>query len=86
MYKETFSEKEQLWRDLKGWQFDRSEHGSLYDRGSADSYYGRGPRPHYGGIGGCPHPECTDLSPDEVKEYMAGYNYNERYGDKKDWG
>jgi hypothetical protein len=86
MYDEKFSDNEQLIRTLKGWQFNRKEHGSLFDRGSADSYYGRGPRPHYGGIGGCPYPETTDLSPDERAEYMAGYNYNERYGDKKDWG
>jgi hypothetical protein len=79
-------EKDDMWRELKGWQWVRKNHGSLYDRGNADSYYGRAPTPHYGGIGGCPHPEERKLTDEERAEYMAGYNYNERYGDKKDWG
>lgn len=70
---------------LKGLQFVRKEHGSLFDRGSADSYYGRPQRPHYGGVGGSVLPKTTDLTAEEVAEYMAGYEYNERYGDKKDW-
>ena len=79
-------EQEQVVRALKGWQFVRERHGSLYDRGSADSYYGRARDPHYGGVGGDSGPRVDQgLSIDEIKEYYAGYEYNERFGDKKDW-
>ena len=37
----TATEQERLIKILKGWQFDRKQHGCLFDRGSADSYYGR---------------------------------------------
>jgi hypothetical protein len=26
------------------------------------------------------------MSDEEIAEYNAGYNWNEQYGDKKDWG
>ncbi len=63
------------------------KHGNPFDRGSADSYYGRGRDPHY-------WPEGTykgkrvDLKPgtEAYDAYMAGYDYNEEMGDKKDWG
>ena len=84
MYPEI-SEQERVVRALKGWQFLRSEHGCLYDRGSADSYYGRARRPHYGGVGGESGPRVEVTDPESVAEYLAGYDYNERYGDKKDW-
>jgi hypothetical protein len=83
---ETDKEQEQVVRALKGWQFVRKNHGSLYDRGSADSYYGRPRDPHYGGVGGESGPRVDQkLSIEEIKEYYAGYEYNERFGDKKDW-
>ena len=79
-------EKQRVIDLLKGWQFDRKQHGCLYDRGSADSYYGRPRDPHYGGVGGDSGPRVgRELSIDEIKEYYAGYEYNERFGDKKDW-
>ncbi len=79
-------EKQRVIDILKGWQFDRKQHGCLYDRGSADSYYGRPRDPHYGGVGGDSGPRVDQgLSIDEIKEYYAGYEYNEQYGDKKDW-
>jgi hypothetical protein len=81
------TEQERVVQILKSqWQFDRKKHGSLYDRGSADSYYGRVRDPHYGGVGG-ESGERVDqgLSIDEIKEYYAGYEYNERFGDKKEW-
>jgi len=66
-------------------QFNRKQHGSLFDRGSADSYYGRPQEPHW-------YPESsyngnivTDLTPEEVQEYLAGYDHNEQFGGKKDW-
>jgi len=86
MHYEKFSDKEQMWRDLQGEQFDRKRHGGLYDRGSADSYYGRPPSPHWYPEGSGKGEMITDLNPSERAEYMAGYMYNERFGDKKDWG
>jgi hypothetical protein len=83
---ETQTEQERVVRALKGWQFDRKQHGCLYDRGSADSYYGRPRNPHYGGVGGDSGERVDQgLSIDEIKEYYAGYEYNEQFGDKKDW-
>ena len=79
------SEQQAVVRALRGWQFDRAQHGSLYDRGSADSYYRRAPNPHYGGVGGDSGERVRVHDKASVDEYMAGYNYNERFGDKKDW-
>ena len=87
MYLPLLTEKEQkaVVRALRGWQFIRKNHGSLYDRGSADSYYGRPQNPHYGGVGGDSglRVEVTDAK--SVDEYRAGYDYNEQFGDKKDY-
>jgi hypothetical protein len=82
---ETQTEQERIVSALKGWQWDRKQHGCLYDRGSADSYYGRQPAPHYGGVGGDSGERVRVHDKASVDEYMAGYNYNERFGDKKDW-
>jgi hypothetical protein len=83
---ETQTEQERVVRALKGWQFDRKQHGCLYDRGSADSYYGRRRDPHYGGVGGDSGRRVDQgLSIEEIAEYYAGYDWNERFGDKKDW-
>ena len=79
-------EQEKIVRALKGWQFDRKQHGCLYDRGSADSYYGRPRDPHYGGVGGDSGPRVDQgLSINEIQEYYAGYEHNEQFGDKKEW-
>jgi hypothetical protein len=78
-------EKDQVVRILKGLHWNRNQHGGLFDRGSADSYYGRGPSPHYGGVGGPLQDRITELNDDERIEYMAGYTYNERLGNKKEW-
>ena len=65
-----------------------SRHGGAFDRGSADSYYNRDPRPHF-------FSEATYMSAEieerfmtkvQIEEYLAGYEYNEQFGDKKDWG
>jgi hypothetical protein len=81
----TDSEQEKIVRALKGWQFIRKNHGSLYDRGSADSYYGRPRGPHYGGVGGESGPRVEKLTAEERSEYLAGYDYNEQHGEKKDY-
>jgi len=80
------TKQERIIRALKGPQFVRDRHGSLYDRGSADSYYDRSPNPHYGGVGGDSGDRVAVTDEESVAEYMAGYRYNEQYGDKKDWG
>ena len=62
-------------------------HGGAYDRGSADSYYHRAARPHY--FVGDTYQSTEVLAQPGSPEwaaYMAGYEHNERYGDKKDWG
>jgi hypothetical protein len=78
-------EKEQVIRLLRGPQFDRELHGGLFDRGSADSYYRRPRQPHWYPNGTGVKPIVTDLTDAEREEYLAGYEYNERFGDKKDW-
>ena len=79
-------EQERVLKILKGWQFDRKQHGCLFDRGSADSYYGRPRDPHYGGVGGESGPRVDQgLTIAEITEYYAGYEYNERHGEKKDY-
>ncbi len=60
-------------------------HGSPFDRGSADSWYHRGRDPHKGGVGGNSGPRVTDLTPEEIEAYHAGYDWNEKFGGKKDW-
>jgi hypothetical protein len=60
-------------------------HGSLFDRGSADSYYGRPCDPHYYPQGSYNGERVTDLTDEQVKEYLAGYDWNEKHGDKKNW-
>lgn len=65
-----------------------ARHGGPFDRGSADSYYGRGRRPHYftGATYNSTELEAVDMSQTEIDDYHAGYDYNEQFGDKKDWG
>jgi hypothetical protein len=67
-------------------QFKRERHGSLWDRGSADSYYHRPRGPHWWPEGTGNGEKITDLTPAERAEYDAGYDYNEEYGDKKNYG
>lgn len=73
-----------MYGNYKGKQYDE-RHGGCFDRGSADSYYGRGRRPHYyvGGTG--TSEQVTELTESEIQAYHAGYDYNEQFGDKKDW-
>ena len=64
--------------------FDKS-HGSFFDRGSADSYYHRARDPHRGGVGGESGPRIEATHPSDIHAYNAGYDYNEEYGDKKNY-
>lgn len=63
-----------------------SEHGSFFDRGAADSYYHRPMNPHRGGVGGGSGPRIEATTEEEISAYTAGYEWNEKFGDKKDWG
>ena len=78
-------EQEAIVRALRGPQFDRKLHGGLFDRGSADSYYGRPRDPHWWPEGTGHGEKVTRLNVAEIAEYMAGYDHNERHGDKKSW-
>lgn len=62
-------------------------HGGPYDRGAADSYYGRGFDPHYfvGATYFSDKVEMADMTAGEITAYTAGYNWNERYGGKKEY-
>ena len=62
-------------------------HGSPFDRGSADSYYGRPQQPHWYPNGSYNEPkiEGPDMTLAEMREYFRGYEYNEQFGDKKNW-
>ena len=62
-------------------------HGGAFDRGSADSYYGRPRNPHFyvGGTGTSDRIDQSQMTPEEIQAYLAGYQWNEQYGDKKIW-
>ena len=62
-------------------------HGGAFDRGSADSYYGRPRSPHLyeGNTGSSRRIEQSEMTPEEIQAYLAGYQYNEQFGDKKSW-
>jgi hypothetical protein len=61
------------------------KHGSAFDRGAADSWYHRAKNPHKGGVGGDSGERIEVLTAEEVWLYNMGYEYNERFGGKKDW-
>jgi len=63
------------------------KHGNPFDRGSADSYYHRPVDPHFWPDGTYEGKiiEAKDMTHDEIAAYMAGYEYNEQYGNKKEW-
>jgi len=64
-----------------------TRHGGPFDRGSADSYYHRGITPHYyvEGTSTSPRIEEVQMTEKEISDYMAGYEWNEQFGDKKSW-
>ena len=67
-------------------QYDQS-HGSAFDRGSADSYYGRPRDPHIWPEGTYKGARINKemMTDEEIQAYLAGYQWNEQYGDKKCW-
>jgi len=62
-------------------------HGGPWDRGSADSWYSRGSNPHYykDASYSSDRVECDQMTEDEIEAYYAGYDWNERFGGKKEW-
>lgn len=62
-------------------------HGGAFDRGSADSYYGRPRTPHFyvDGTGTSDRIDESQMTTQEYRAYLAGYQYNEVFGDKKNW-
>ena len=73
-------------QEFQGKLYDQ-RHGGPFDRGAADSYYNRPRRPHF-------FTDATYLSDeieerfmtcDQIAEYMAGYDFNEQFGGKKQW-
>ena len=62
-------------------------HGGPFDRGSADSWYSRGVNPHYyvGDTYSTEKVERENMTVQEVEAYMAGYEWNEKFGGKKDY-
>lgn len=71
---------------FNGVEYD-ARHGGPFDRGSADSYYRRLERPHYyvGATSFSERIEEDQMTPEAVAAYLAGYAYNEQFGDKKDY-
>ena len=65
-----------------------TRHGGPFDRGSADNYYGRPYDPHYwtGGTGKGARIGAEGMSAYELAAYTAGWDENEKSGDKKNWG
>lgn len=63
-------------------------HGGPYDRGSADAYYRRGYCPHYykGATGFSDLVPQHHMTDEEIQAYDAGWQYQVKSGDFKDWG
>ena len=72
--------------EFNGKEYD-ARHGGPFDRGAADSYYGRPIKPHFytGGTGTSTLVPKYGMSKEAIEEYHAGYDYNEKMGDKKEW-
>ncbi len=68
-------------------QFYDQTHGGPFDRGAADSYYGRERDPHYwpNGTYHGRRREMAEMTAEEVQAYLAGYQFNEQFGDRKQW-
>jgi hypothetical protein len=64
-----------------------TRHGGPFDRGMADSYYGRGYNPHYFADGSYTSHrfDIEDMTALQITAYTAGYNWNEKHGDRKEW-
>lgn len=72
--------------EFQGKQYD-DRHGGAFDRGSADSYYGRPIRPHFFTDATYRSEEIEErfMTKAQIAEYMAGYEWNEQFGGKKEY-
>jgi hypothetical protein len=72
--------------EYNGKEYDQ-RHGGPFDRGTADSWYSRGVRPHYfvAGTHESPLVDRKDMTEEQIADYMAGYEYNEEFGHKKEY-
>jgi hypothetical protein len=72
--------------EFEGKVYD-SRHGGPFDRGSADSYYSRPSEPHFylAGTSTSPRVSLSEMTAEDVEAYLAGYRFNDQYGDKKNW-
>jgi hypothetical protein len=72
--------------EFNGKEYD-SRHGGPFDRGSADSWYSRPRNPHFflGDSYNSTEVGARTMTEQQVEEYLAGYDYNERFGGKKSW-
>ena len=63
-------------------------HGGPYDRGSADSYYQRSFRPHYfvGDTHMSDEIQQSEMTFEEIQEYIRGWRENQAAQNFKDWG
>ena len=73
-------------KTFNGVEYD-DRHGGPFDRGAADSWYGRNIDPHYyvGDTNFSDRIELIQMGKQEIEAYLAGYNWNEQFGGKKDW-
>ena len=73
-------------KELTREQYD-TRHGGAFDRGSADSWYHRPRNPHFytEGTGTSERIEQGQMTASEIQAYLAGYQWNEQFGGKKDW-
>jgi hypothetical protein len=73
-------------RELTREQYD-TRHGGPFDRGAADSWYSRPRQPHFyeGDTGSSEIVRENQMTPTEIQAYLAGYQWNEQFGDKKSW-
>ena len=67
------SEDNELFEGGRSDEYDDS-HGSPYDRGHSDAYYRREKDPHKYPEGSYNGERVTDLSPEEIEAYYAGYD------------
>ena len=72
--------------EFKGKQYD-DRHGGPFDRGAADSYYDRLIRPHFFTDATYRSEEIEErfMTKSQIAEYMAGYEWNEQFGGKKEY-
>ena len=76
---------------MEGIEFDGkvwdNRHGGPFDRGASDSYYRRGSTPHFyiGSTYQSPIVKEDEMTNEQLEAYYAGYRYNEKQGDFKEW-